>query len=57
MMWKYVEQNILFPKGLNWVQHWVSQFGLFIKKENKNGEDFIVTSPTPASVSLEGQVT
>ena len=25
MIWKYPEQNMLFPKGLNWVQHWVSR--------------------------------
>ena len=22
-------QNVLFPKGLQWVQHWVNRFGLF----------------------------
>ena len=29
MIWKYLEQNVLIPKDLNWVQHWVSRFGLF----------------------------
>ena len=28
MIWKFLKQNILFPKGMNWVQHWVSQIGL-----------------------------
>ena len=28
-VWKYLEQNVLFPKGLNWLQHWVGRFGLF----------------------------
>ena len=23
-------KNVLFPKGLNWIQHWVSQIGLLI---------------------------
>ena len=33
MIWKYLGQNVLFPKDLNWVQHWVSRidhFGLYI---------------------------
>ena len=21
MIWKFLKQNVLFPKGLNWVQH------------------------------------
>ena len=25
MIWKYLEQNVLFPKDLNWVQHRVSR--------------------------------
>ena len=29
MMWKFLKQNVLFPNGLNWVQHWVSRIGLF----------------------------
>ena len=29
MIWKYLEQNILCPKDLNWVQHCVSRIGLF----------------------------
>ena len=27
---EYLEQNVLFRKDLNWVQHWVSRIGLFI---------------------------
>ena len=27
-IWKYLEQNVLFPKDLNWVQHLVSRIGL-----------------------------
>ena len=23
MIWKFLKQNVLFPKGLIWVQHWV----------------------------------
>ena len=26
--WKFLKQNVLFPKCLNWVQHWVSRIGL-----------------------------
>ena len=29
MIWKFLKQNVLFPKGLNKVQHWVSRLGLF----------------------------
>ena len=28
MICKFLKQNVLFLKGLNWVQHWVSQLGL-----------------------------
>ena len=28
MIWKYLEQNVLFPKGFNWIQHRVSRLGL-----------------------------
>ena len=31
MIWKFLKQNVLFPKGLNWVQHWVSRIGLWPK--------------------------
>ena len=24
MVWKFLKQNVLFPNGLNWIQHWVS---------------------------------
>ena len=24
MIWKFLKQNALFPKSLNWVQHWVT---------------------------------
>ena len=27
MLWKFLKQKGLFPKGLNWVQHWVSWIG------------------------------
>ena len=30
MIWKFLKQNVLFPKGLNWVQHWVSRIGLLL---------------------------
>ena len=26
--WKFLMQNVSFPKGLNWVQHWVGRIGL-----------------------------
>ena len=32
MIWKYLKQNVLFPKGLNWVQHRVSRMGLFFRE-------------------------
>ena len=28
MIWKFLKQNVLFPKGLNWVQQWVSRIGI-----------------------------
>ena len=31
MIWKYLEQNILCPKDLNWVQHCVSRMGLLLQ--------------------------
>ena len=27
-VWKFLKQKVLFPKGLNWVQHWVSRISL-----------------------------
>ena len=27
-VWKFLKQKVLFPKGLNWVQHWASRIGL-----------------------------
>ena len=36
MIWKFLKQNVLFPKGLNWVQHWVSRIGLFARKSEKS---------------------
>ena len=30
MIWKFLKQNVLSPKGLNWVQHLVSRIGLLI---------------------------
>ena len=29
MIWKSLKQNVLFPKGLNSIQRWVSLIGLF----------------------------
>ena len=29
MIWKFLTQNGLFPKGLSWVQHWVSRIECF----------------------------
>ena len=29
MIWKFLKQSVLSPKGLNWVQHLVSRIGLF----------------------------
>ena len=28
MIWKFLKQNVLSPKGLNWVQHLASRTGL-----------------------------
>jgi len=28
MIWKFLKQHVLYPKGLNWVQHLVSRIGL-----------------------------
>ena len=28
MIWKFLKQNVLFLKGLNWVQQWVGRIGL-----------------------------
>ena len=36
MIWKFLKQNVLFPKSLNWVQHWVSWIGLFVNNSKKN---------------------
>ena len=33
MIWKYLEQNILCPKDLNWVQHCISRIGLYKKRK------------------------
>lgn len=30
-----MERNVIFPKGLNWVHHWVSRFGLLDKLLSK----------------------
>ena len=30
MIWKFLKQNALFPRGLNWVQHGVGRIGLFV---------------------------
>ena len=31
MVWKFLNLNVLSPKGLNWVQHLVSRIGLLFK--------------------------
>ena len=38
MIWKFLKQNVLFPKGLNWVQHWVSRIGLLNNNNNNNNK-------------------
>ena len=30
MIWNFRKWSVLFGKGLNWLQHWVSHFGPFI---------------------------
>ena len=35
MIWKFLKQNVLFPKDLNWVQRWVSRIGLLGAKRLK----------------------
>ena len=30
MIWKFLKQKVLFPKGSNWVQHWFSRIGLLV---------------------------
>ena len=32
MIWKSLKQSVLFPKGLNWVQHSVSRIGLLRRR-------------------------
>ena len=38
MIWKFLKQNVLSPKGLNWVKHLVSRIGLLsdLKRWTKN---------------------
>ena len=31
MIWKFLNLNVLSPKGLNWVQHLVSRIGILFK--------------------------
>ena len=33
MIWKFLKQNVLSPKGLNWVQHLVSRIGLLLRQK------------------------
>ena len=53
MIWKFLKQNVLSPKSLNWVQHLVSRIGLLIdalKLEPnlyKNVWKTSMTSPRP----------
>ena len=44
MMWKYLEQTVLFSKDLNWVQHWVSRIGLLKIDEIKELEQWALCS-------------
>jgi len=39
-VWKFLKQKELFPKALNWVQHWVSRIGLCNQKRRtlRSGE-------------------
>ena len=46
MIWKYLEQNILFPKSLNWIQHWVSWFDYFDAKLGLNIDTFLTLMET-----------
>ena len=31
-VWKFLKQKVVFPEGLNWVQHWVSRIGLLVAR-------------------------
>ena len=57
MIWKYFDQNVLFPKDLNWVQHWGSRVGRCLKfglSTELINQIFVYHSPTDAApVSLE----
>ena len=35
MIWKFLKQNVLLPKGLKRVQHWVSRIGLLVMSRGK----------------------
>ena len=41
MIWIYLEQNVLSPKDLNWVQHWVCRIGLFQASLKKSRQELI----------------
>ena len=47
MIWKYLEQNILFPKGLNWVQHRETKFELIRNSEKNELLNLLSRSETP----------
>ena len=38
-VWKFLKQKVLFPEGLNWVQHWVSRIGLLGSLSNYDDDD------------------
>ena len=50
MIWKFLKQNVLFPKGLNWVQHWVSRIGLWTR--NCSNYSFFSGSSCQIRISL-----
>ena len=55
MIWKFLKQNVLFPKGLNWVQHCVSRIGLFSSsKQVLNGKAKQLPIP-PIHVAGQGK--
>ena len=55
MIWKFLKQNVLFPKGLNWVQHWVSRIGLLFKECKKYDSylKFLLFSKTTMSKKIK----
>ena len=52
MMWKFLKQNVLFPKGLNWVQHGVSRIGLYREVTPERGTYFRLRVYERVGISL-----